>query len=81
MLDLLNKISKINGIIDYSIEPGFWQDKTGNEVPVNLIILNHSYDAFKDPMYDELMELYPESTDEYEDDELNYISIFIDYEV
>jgi hypothetical protein len=81
MQDLLSKISKITGIIDYSIEPGYWNDEDGELVPVNLIILTHSYDAFNDPFYDELMELYPENNDEYEDDEEYYTSTFIDYEV
>lgn len=79
MQELINKINQINGIIEHSIEPGYWQDITGNEVPVNLIILTHSFDAFNDHFYEELCELYPENNDEYEDDEDYYTSTFIDY--
>jgi len=81
MQDLLKKISTIKGIISYSIEPGFWQDETGEEVPVKLIILTHSFDAFDDFIYQGLLDIYPENTDEYEDDEDYYTSTFIDYEV
>lgn len=81
MQELINKINQINGIIEYSIEPGFWQDENGDEVSVNLIILFHSYDTFNDPFYEELCELYPENNDEYEDDEDYYTSTFIDYKV
>jgi hypothetical protein len=81
MQELINKINQINGIIEHSIEPGFWQDENRDEVPVNLIILTHSYDAFNDPLYEELCELYPENNDEYEDDEDCYTSTFIDYKV
>jgi hypothetical protein len=81
MLELIKKIKSINGIIDYSIEPGYWQDEDGNEVEVNLIILTHSFDSFKDSFYDELMYLYPENNEEYEDEEDCYISTFIDYKV
>ena len=79
MQDLLNKISTIKGIIHYAIEPGYWQDETGNEVQVNLIILTHSFDAFNDFIYQGLLDIFPENTDEYEDEEGYYTSTFIDY--
>jgi len=79
MQELLNKIDQINGLIDYSIEPGYWQDITGNEVQVKLIILTHSFDAFNDSIYQSLLDIFPENTDEYEDDEDYYTSTFIDY--
>lgn len=79
MQELLNKIDQIKGLIDYSVEPGYWQDKTGNEVQVNLIILTHSFDAFNDFIYQGLLDIFPENTDEYEDEEGYYTSTFIDY--
>lgn len=79
MQELLNKIDQIKGLIDYSVEPGYWQDETGNEVQVNLIILTHSFDAFNDFIYQGLLDIFPENTDEYEDEEGYYTSTFIDY--
>jgi hypothetical protein len=81
MQELIENIQSINGLIDFSIEPGYWQDMENNEVKVNLIIITHTFDAFKDPIYESLLEIYPESYDEYEDEEEYYISTFIDYEV
>ena len=81
MQELLDKIDQIKGLIDYSIEPGYWQDEKGNEVQVNLIILTHSFDAFNDFIYQGLLDIFPENTDEYEDEEGYYTSTFIDYEV
>lgn len=79
MQELLDKIDQIKGLIDYSIEPGYWQDITGNEIPVNLIILTHSFDAFNDSIYQSLLDTFTENTDEYEDEEGYYTSTFIDY--
>lgn len=79
MQELLNKIDQIKGLIDYSVEPGYWQDDTGNEIPVKLIILTHSFDAFNDFIYQGLLDIFPENTDEYEDEEGYYTSTFIDY--
>lgn len=79
MQELLDKIDQIKGLIDYSIEPGYWQDVTGDEVPVKLIILTHSFDAFNDFIYQGLLDIFPENTDEYEDEEGYYTSTFIDY--
>jgi hypothetical protein len=80
MQELIENIKLIEGLIEYSIEPGYWQDEEGNEVEVKLIIILHTFDAFNDPIYEELCELYPENTDEYEDEEEYYTSTFIDYE-
>lgn len=79
MQELLNKINQIKGLIDYSVEPGYWQDETGDEVHVNLIILTHSFDAFDDFIYQGLLDIFPENTDEYEDEEGYYTSTFVDY--
>jgi len=81
MQELIENIKSIKGLIEFSIEPGYWQDEDENEVQVNLIILTHSFDSFGDNTYLELMSLFPENTDEYEDEEGYYISTFIDYEV
>lgn len=79
MQELLDKIDQIKGLIDYSIEPGYWQDINGDEVQVNLIILTHSFNAFNDYIYQSLLDTFPENTDEYEDEEGYYTSTFIDY--
>ncbi len=81
MQELIENIESMEGLLEYSIEPGYWQDEDGEEVPVKLIIILHTFDAFQDPMYGVLEALYPENTDEYEDEEEYYTSTFIDYEV
>lgn len=81
MQELIENIKLIKGLLEFSIEPGYWQDTTGNEVQVNLIIILHTFDAFNDPIYESLLDIYPENTDEYEDEENYYTSTFIDYEV
>lgn len=81
MQELIENIKSMEGLLEFNIEPGYWQDEDGNEVPVKLIIILHTFDAFNDPIYDELCELYPVNNDEYEDDEEYYTSTFIDYEV
>jgi hypothetical protein len=81
MQELIENIQSIKGLIEFNIEPGYWQDEDGDEVQVNLIILHHLFDSFKDENYLELMSLFPENTDEYEDEEGYYVSTFIDYEV
>lgn len=80
MRELIENIHSMEGLLEVNIEPGYWQDITGEEVPVNLIIILHTFDAFNDPIYDRLLEIYPENTDEYEDEEGYYTSTFIDYE-
>lgn len=81
MKELIEIIESMEGLLEFNIEPGFWQDYNGDEVPVNLIILLHTFDAFNDPIYHSLMDLYPENNEEYEDEESYYTSTFIDYEV
>lgn len=81
MQELLDKIDQIKGLMDHSMEPSYWQDITGKEVPVKLIMLVHSFDAFNDPIYEELLDRFPENTDEYEEEDECYISTFICYEV
>lgn len=81
MQELIENIKSMEGLLEFSIEPGYWQDEDGDEVAVNLIIILHTFDAFNDPIYQSLLDMYPENTDEYEDEEEYYTSTFIDYEV
>jgi hypothetical protein len=81
MQELIEKIQSMEGLLEFNIESGYWQDEDGEEVQVNLIIILHTFDAFNDPIYDELMDLYPENTDEFDRDEEVYTSTFIDYKV
>lgn len=81
MQELIENIQSIEGLLEFNIEPGYWQDEDGDEVQVNLIILHHLFSSFEDETYLELMNLFPENTDEYEDEEGYYVSTFIDYEV
>lgn len=81
MQELIENIKSMEGLLEFSIEPGYWQDEDGEEVQVNLIIILHTFDAFQDPIYESLLEIHPENTDEYEDEEEYYTSTFIDYSV
>lgn len=74
---LAEKVSTINGLKDFNMEPGYWQDSSGDEVPVHLLIINHTLDSFKDVIYGELLDEYPDNNDEYDEEEDYYVSTFI----
>lgn len=75
--ELSEIVSTIEGLLQFNIEPGYWQDEDGEEVGVHLLIIHHEFESFNDELYSDLVELFPENTDEYDDEELCYVSTFI----
>jgi hypothetical protein len=74
---LAETISTMNGVKEFNMEPGYWQDPSGDEIPVHLLIIHHTLDSFKDDIYGELLDEYPDNTDEYDEEEDCYVSTFI----
>lgn len=75
--ELAEIVSTIEGLKEFNMEPGYWQDAGGDEVKVHLLIIHHAFKSFSDDLYLKLMELFPENTDEYDDEEGCYVSTFI----
>jgi hypothetical protein len=76
LLDLVETIKTMEGLLSVEVTPGEWFDGEENQ-EVMLIIIEHEFASFNDPIYDELMELFPENTDEFDRDEEVYTSTFV----
>lgn len=75
--ELAEIVSTIEGLKQFNMEPGYWQDEDGNETRVHLLIIHHEFESFNDELYLDLMSLFPDNTDEYDDEECCYVSTFI----
>jgi len=75
--ELAEIVSTIEGLKEFNMEPGYWIDDDANEIGVHLLVIHHAFESFKDELYLDLMELFPENTDEYDDEEGCYVSTFI----
>jgi len=74
---LAELVSTIEGLKEFNMEPGFWVDEYGDETSVHLLIIHHDFESFKDELYSELMDLFPDNNEEYDDEECCYVSTFI----
>lgn len=75
--ELAEIVSTIEGLKEFNMEPGYWIDDDANEIGVHLLVIHHAFESFKDELYLDLMELFPDNTDEYDDEEGCYVSTFI----
>lgn len=75
--ELAEIVSTIEGLKEFNMEPGYWRTDDGNEIGVHLLIIHHAFESFNDALYLDLMELFPDNTDEYDDEEGCYVSTFI----
>ena len=75
--ELSSIIEEITGVINFDIEEAVTEDEDGNEVDITIVIINHTFDTYNDAIYEELCELYPDNTDEYECEEDFYTTTII----
>lgn len=77
MLELIENIKAIEGLLTFEVEEGLWQNEYDQNMDVQLITLTHEFISFEDSFYLELVERFPENDSEYEDGNDFYTSTFV----